>query len=174
MKLSGKRVAIFAEQQYQDLELWYPYYRLREEGAGVTVVGSGTAREYHGKYGYPVKVDKNIDEVRAEDFDALIIPGGFAPDYMRRNEVMVQFVRDMHAEGKIIAAICHGPWMLASAEVVSGKNVTSFFAIKSDLAHAGALWQDKEVVVDGTFVTSRNPQDLPAFCQAIIRALSNS
>lgn len=174
MSLSGKRIAIFTEQKYEDLELWYPAIRLREEGAEVMIVGSGTANEYHGKYGYPAKVDKNIDEVRAENFDALVIPGGFAPDYMRRNEKMVQFVRDMNARGKIVAAICHGPWMLASAEVVSGKNVTSFFAIQSDLAHAGALWQDGEVVVDGTLITSRTPQDLPAFCRAIIHALLDS
>lgn len=172
MKLSGKRIAIFAEQKYEDLELWYPGLRLREEGATVTIVGSGTANEYHGKYGYPVKVDKNIDDVRVEDFDALIIPGGFAPDHMRRSEKMVQFVRDMYGAGKVIAAICHGPWMLTTAEVVSGKNVTSFFAIKSDMVHAGALWQDAEVVSDGTLITARTPQDLPAFCRAIIDVLS--
>ncbi len=172
MGLSGKKIAVFVEQKYEDLELWYPSLRLREEGATVTIVGSGTTNEYHGKYGYPVKVDKNIDDVAAEDFDALVIPGGFAPDYMRRSEKMVRFVRDMYAAGKVVAAICHGPWMLATAEVVSGKNVTSFFAIKSDMVHAGALWQDAEVVRDGTLITSRTPQDLPAFCRTIIDALS--
>lgn len=172
MSLKGKRIAVFAEQKYEDLELWYPAIRLREEGATVTIVGSGTANEYHGKYGYPVKVDKNIDDIQVEDFDALIIPGGFAPDYMRRSEKMVQFVRDMHAAGKVIAAICHGPWMLTTAEVVSGKNVTSFFAIKSDMVHAGALWQDAEVVRDGTLITARKPEDLSAFCRAVIDALS--
>lgn len=174
MNLSGKRVVIFAEQKYEDMELWYPVIRLREEGAGVTIVGSGTAQEYHGKYGYPAHVDKNINEVQVDDFDALVIPGGFAPDYMRRSDTMVQFVRDMHAQGKIIAAICHGPWMLASAEVVSGRNVTSFYAIKLDLVHAGALWQDSEAIIDGNLITSRNPQDLPVFCRALIHALLDS
>lgn len=172
MNLSGKRVALFVEQKYEDMEVWYPYYRLVEEGATVIRVGSGTASEYHGKYGYPVKVDKNIDEVRVDDFDALIIPGGFAPDFMRRNEAMIQFVRDTVAAGKIVAAICHGPWMLTTAEVVAGKNITSFFSIKSDLVHAGAHWQDAEVVRDGNIITSRKPADLPAFCRTIIEALS--
>ncbi|MBI4599450.1 type 1 glutamine amidotransferase [Candidatus Uhrbacteria bacterium] len=171
MKLSGKHIAIFAEQKYEDMELWYSYYRLTEEGATVTIVGSGTAQEYHGKYGYPAKVDKDINDVKADDFDALIIPGGFAPDYMRRSEHMVQFVRDMNTKGKIVAAICHGPWMLASAEIVSGKNTTSFFAIKSDMVHAGATWSDAEVVRDGNLITSRKLSDLPAFCRTIIELL---
>ncbi|MEK7122782.1 MAG: type 1 glutamine amidotransferase domain-containing protein [Patescibacteria group bacterium] len=166
------KVAIFVEQKYEELELWYPALRLREEGATVTFVGSGSAGEYSGKYGYPVTVDKYINEAKPDDFDALIIPGGFAPDYMRRCEAMVRFVRDMVAAGKTVAAICHGPWMLASAEVVDGKNVTSFFAIKSDLVHAGGLWQDVEVVQDGKLITSRKPGDLPAFCRTIIEALS--
>ncbi|MBI4253133.1 type 1 glutamine amidotransferase [Candidatus Uhrbacteria bacterium] len=170
MKLSGKRIAIFAEQKYEDMELWYPYYRLKEEGAVVTIVGSGTAKEYFGKYGYPVKVDKDINDVRADEFDALVIPGGFAPDHMRRNEAMVQFVRDMNTKGKVIAAICHGPWMMTTAEIVNGKNVTSFYAIKSDLVHAGGVWQDKEVVRDGNLITSRKPSDLPAFCRTIIES----
>lgn len=172
MKLSEKRIVLFAEQQYQDIEVWYPFFRLREEGAEITIVGSGTAVEYYGKYGYPVRVDKNIDEVRAEDFDGLVIPGGFAPDYMRRSEKMIQFVRTMHAQGKIIASICHGAWMLASAEILSGKKATSFFAIKSDIIHAGALWHDAEVVRDGNLITARKPEDLPAFCRTIIDALS--
>jgi protease I len=170
-RLKGKRVVIFAEDLYEDLELWYPLLRLQEEGAEVVVVGPGNAKEHHGKYGYPVAVDKPISEVDAEQFDALVVPGGYAPDRMRRHAGMVALVREMVQRGKIVAAICHGPWMLASAEVVTGKTVTCFFAIKDDLIHAGAIYRDAEVVVDGNLITSRRPADLPAFLDAIIAAL---
>jgi deglycase len=170
-RLSGKRVAIFAEDLYEDLELWYPLLRLQEEGAEVVVVGPGDATEHHGKYGYPVTVDKAIAAVDAEDLDALVVPGGYAPDRMRRHAGMVALVREMARRGKIVAAICHGPWMLASAEVVAGKTVTCFFAIKDDLVHAGAIYQDAAVVVDGNLITSRKPADLPAFMGAIIAGL---
>jgi protease I len=170
-RLTGKRVAIFAEDLYEDLELWYPRLRLQEEGAEVVVVGSGEAQEHHGKYGYPVTVDKGIQEVDVERFDAVVIPGGYAPDRMRRHGAMVAFVREMAHHGKIVATICHGAWLLASAEVVAGKTVTCFFAIKDDLVHAGATYKDAEVVVDGNLITSRKPADLPAFLEAIIAAL---
>jgi protease I len=170
-RLQGKRVAVFAEDLYEDLELWYPLLRLREEGANVVVVGPGGAAEHHGKYGYPVAVDQAIRDVKAENFDALVIPGGYAPDRMRRHPAMVALVRDLAQQGKIVAAICHGPWMLASAEVVAGKTVTGFSAIKDDLVHAGATYRDAEVVVDGNLITSRQPADLPAFMEAIIAAL---
>ena len=170
-RLSGKRVAIFAEDLYEDLELWYPLLRLKGEGAEVVVVGPGSAKEHHGKYGYPVAVDQAISEVNVEGFDAVVVPGGYAPDRMRRHAGMVAFIREMARRGKVVAAICHGPWMLASAEVVAGKNVTCFFAIKDDLVHAGATYTDAEVVVDGNLITSRKPADLPAFLDAIISAL---
>ncbi len=170
-RLPGKRVAILAEDLYEDLELWYPLLRLQEEGAEVVVVGSGDAKEHHGKYGYPVAVDQAIAAVDVESFDAVVVPGGYAPDRMRRHAGMVAFVREMAQQGKVVAAICHGPWMLASAEVVAGKNVTCFFAIKDDLVHAGATYRDAEVVVDGNLITSRRPADLPAFLHAIIAAL---
>jgi protease I len=170
-RLKGKRVAIFAEDLYEDLELWYPLLRLKEEGAEVVVVGPGDAKEHHGKYGYPVAVDQAIREADVERFDAVVIPGGYAPDRMRRHPGMVAFVREMARRGKVVAAICHGPWMLASAEVVAGKTVTCFSAIKDDLVHAGATFQDAEVVVDGNLITSRQPADLPAFLGAIIAAL---
>lgn len=174
MKLTGKRVAILAETQYQDLELWYPLLRLLEEGAVVTVVGSGSAAAYTGKFGYPVTVDKNASEVRAADFDAVIIPGGYAPDHMRRYPDMVELVRQAHAQGKIVAAICHAGWMLASAQILKNKKVTAFFAIKDDLVHAGADFVDQEVCIDGNLITSRKPEDLPAFLRAIIAALSRT
>jgi protease I len=170
-RLQGKHVAIFAEDLYEELELWYPLLRFKEEGAEVIVVGSGDTKEYHGKHGYPVTVDKGIQEVDVEQFDAVVIPGGYAPDRMRRHAAMVNFVREMAHQGKIVAAICHGGWMLASAEVVASKTVTSFFAIKDDLVHAGAIYKDAEVVVDGNLITSRKPSDLPAFLAAIIAAL---
>jgi protease I len=170
-RLPGKRVAIFAEDLYEDLELWYPLLRLKEEGAEVVVVGPGHATEHRGKYGYPVAVDKAVSEVEAEHLDALVVPGGYAPDRMRRHAGMVALVRQMAQRGKIVAAICHGPWMLASAEVLAGKTVTCFFAIKDDLVHAGATYQDAEVVVDGNLITSRKPADLPAFLGAIIAGL---
>jgi protease I len=170
-RLPGKRVAIFAEDLYEDLELWYPLLRLKEEGAEVVVVGPGHAAEHHGKYGYPVTVDKSIAEVEAEHLDGLVVPGGYAPDRMRRHTGMVALVREMARRGKIVAAICHGPWMLASAEVVAGRTVTCFFAIKDDLVHAGATYRDAEVVVDGNLITSRKPADLPAFLRAIMAGL---
>jgi protease I len=170
-RLKGKRVAIFAEDLYEDLELWYPLLRLKEEGAEVAVVGPGEAREHHGKYGYPVTVDKAISAADVEQFEAVVIPGGYAPDRMRRHAGMVAFVREMAQRCKVVAAICHGPWLLASAEGVTGKNVTCFFAIKDDLVHAGATYRDAAVVVDGNLITSRQPADLPAFLNAIIAAL---
>jgi protease I len=170
-RLKGKRVAILAEDLYEDLELWYPLLRFKEEGAEGVVLGPDGAREYHSKHGYPVSIDQAIQEADVEQFDAVVIPGGYAPDRMRRHPAMVNFVREMAHHGKIVAAICHGGWMLASAEVVAGKNLTCFFAIKDDLVHAGANYRDREVVVDGNLITSRQPADLPAFLDAIIAAL---
>jgi deglycase len=174
MGLGGKRIAVLAENMYQEMELWVPYYRLKEEGAEVKVVGAGGAKSYASKLGYPVNVDAQAEQVTAEEFDAVIIPGGYAPDMMRRHESMVKLVRDAARQGKIVAAICHAGWMLVSAGVVSGRNATCFFSIKDDLIAAGAKWQDAEVVVDGNLITSRKPDDLPAFCRAIIRGLTKA
>jgi len=171
MELKGKKLIIFVEEMFNTYEFWYPYYRLKEAGAEVVVVGSGTAPEYTGKPGTEVKVDTSADEVNALEFDGLIIPGGYAPDHMRRYPKMVQIVKDLFEAGKVIAAICHAGWMLASAEILEGRKVTSFFAIKDDLIHAGANWVDEEVVVDGKLITSRKPDDLPAFMRAVIEAL---
>lgn len=174
MMLKGKKVALLVEDLYQELEVWYPLLRLREEGAEVTVVGSGSSKEHTSKFGYPVQVDKFAHEVKAAQFDAVVIPGGYAPDLMRRYPAMVSLVREAAQQDKVVAAICHGGWMLASAEVVHGKTVTAFFAIKDDLVHAGAKFVDEEVAVDGKIITSRKPEDLPAFCRAIITALGGS
>ncbi|OGP61213.1 MAG: protease [Deltaproteobacteria bacterium RBG_13_61_14] len=171
MSIKGKRVAILVEQLYQELEVWYPYYRLKEEGASVTVVGSGTAKEYPGKYGYPIAVDKNVDQVKPGDFDAVVIPGGYAPDHLRRFPRMVELVKKVYEQGGVIAAICHAGWMLASADIIRGVKCTSFFAIKDDMKNAGGKWEDSEVVVDQRIITSRKPDDLPAFCRELIKAL---
>ena len=171
MTLKGKRIALMLDRQYQELEVWYPLLRLKEEGADVVVVGTGSAKMYTSKFGYPLDVDKSASEVTAADFDGVVIPGGYAPDLMRRYPDMVKLVRDAALAGKVLASICHGGWMLASAKVLEGKTVTSFFAIKDDLVHAGANFVDKEVAVDGNIITSRKPEDLPAFMRAIIAAL---
>ena len=171
MELQGKKVVIPVESLFNTFEFWYPYYRLKEAGADVTVVGSGSADTYTGKPGTEVKVDVSIEQVSADNYDGMVIPGGYAPDIMRRYPKMVQLVKDLFDGGKIVAAICHAGWMLASAKILQGKTVTSFFAIKDDLVHAGAEWVDREVVVDGNLITSRTPDDLPAFMRAVIAAL---
>jgi len=172
MKLKGKRIAILAEDIYEDLELWYPLLRMKEEGAEVKVIGTGSANQYTGKHGLPVQVDLSADQVRADDFDAVIVPGGYAPDRMRRYEALLRFVREAFEKGKLIASICHGPWVLISAGILKGRTATCFFAIKDDVVNAGAKYVDQEVVRDGNLITSRMPADLPAFCREIIRALS--
>jgi protease I len=170
MELSGKRVALLAEDIYEDLELLYPLYRLREAGAEVTVVAP-EVKTYQSKHGYPIQADKSSAHVRASDYDAVIIPGGFAPDKMRRDPNLVQLVREAAIEGKVVAAICHAGWMLAEADICRGRTLTSVGAIKTDLINAGAHWVDREVVRDGNLITSRTPPDLPAYCRTIIEAL---
>ena len=172
MQVKGKRVAILAENMYQEMELWVPYYRLKEEGAEVQVVGTGGAKSYTSKHGYPVNVDVQAEQVNAVEYDAVVIPGGFAPDLMRRSPAMVKLVREAFEHGKVVAAICHAGWMPVSAGILRGKRATSFFSIKDDLVNAGATWVDQEVVVDGNLITSRKPDDLPAFCREIVKALA--
>jgi protease I len=175
MSLQGKKVYLLAEELYEEMELWYPYYRLLEEGAAVTLIGSGSATKYTGKTGsYPVKVAGAAKDYSGNNCDALIIPGGYAPDKMRRYPDMVRLVREAFNAGKIVAAICHGPWMLCSADLIRGKQVTGSPAIQVDLTNAGARYQDAEVVVDGQLITSRHPDDLPAFCRAIIHCMSQA
>jgi protease I len=171
MRLKGKKVVLLTENLYHELELWVPYYRLREEGAEVVVVGSGSNRTYTGKYGYPIEVHKEAKEIDVSKFDGVVIPGGYAPDVMRRYPEMVSIVKEAHRKGKVIAAICHAGWMLVSAGILKGKKVTGVSAIKDDLVNAGANYLDQEVVRDGNLITSRKPDDLPAFCREMIEAL---
>lgn len=169
-RLKGKKVAILVEDLFEDLELWYPLLRMKEEGAEVVVVGP-EKRTYKGKHGVPVEADITSAQAKADDFDAVIIPGGYSPDRMRRDPKLVEFVKEAGEKGKVVAAICHGPWMLVSANLLRGKKATAFFAIKDDVVNAGAEFVDAEVVVDENIITSRTPKDLPAFSKAIIEAL---
>jgi protease I len=174
MELDGKKIIILVETLYNELEFWYPYYRIKEAGAMVTVVGSGSAETYKSKIGMPVVVDASVDQIAAADFDGVVIPGGYAPDHMRRYPAMVSLVKAFADTGKLVAAICHAGWMLASADIVRGRQVTSYFSIKDDLVNAGGNWVDQDVVVDGPLVTSRTPDDLPVFMRAIIKALESA
>ena len=171
MELTGKRVAILIEDMYNEFEFWYPYYRMKEAGAKVTVVGTG-AKEYHSKIGLPAPGGTDADAVRSADFDGVIVPGGYAPDRMRRSAAMLKLVRECFEQGKVVAAICHAGWVLVSAGILKGKKATCFSAIKDDVINAGANYVDQEVVRDGNLITSRMPDDLPAFCREIIAALS--
>lgn len=170
MSLQGRKVAVLAEDLYEDLELWYPVLRMREEGATVIVVGP-RAQTYKSKNGYPAEATTAAEQVSAGEFDAVIVPGGYAPDKMRRSEAMVRLVRDAFQQGKVVAAICHAGWMLASADILKGVRATSVRAIKDDMVNAGAEWVDQPVVRDRNVITSRRPDDLPDFCREIIGAL---
>jgi protease I len=169
-ELEGKRAAVLVEQQYQEMEVWYPVYRLREAGCKVTLVGPESGQTYPSKLGYPAKSDKAARDVSADDFDLIVIPGGFAPDFLRRDAAVLKLVSSMAEQGKVVAAICHGPWVLCSTQALKGRRATCFFAIKDDVSNAGATYVDAEVLRDGNLITSRKPDDLPAFLQAIIQA----
>ena len=171
LDLEGKRVVVLVEQQYQELEVWYPVYRLREAGAEVVLVGPEEGKTYPSKLGYPAKSEQSAADCSAEDYDAVVIPGGFAPDYLRRSAFVLDFVRDMAEQGKVVAAICHGASVLCSTPALKGRRATSFFAIKDDVHNAGADWVDEPVVRDGNIITSRTPDDLPMFCRTIIEAV---
>ena len=171
--MSERKVFILVEDLFEDLEFWYPLIRMREQGYDVVSVAprKGT---YHGKNGLSAETDAEATEVAAEQADALIIPGGYSPDRMRRHPAMVKLVKEIFDRGRPVAAICHGGWMLASAGVLKDKTATGFFSIRDDMENAGAHWVDREVAVDGNLITSRNPNDLPAFCRAIIEQLEAS
>jgi protease I len=169
--LKNMKIAILAEDQYEDLELWYPLLRMKEAGAEVLVVGMPDFRTYESKHGYPVNVSAVASEVSPDEFAAIIIPGGYAPDKMRRHQAILDLVRGIYDQGKTVAMICHAGWVGISADIVDGKRLTSTTAIRDDLVNAGAEWVDEEVVQDGNLITSRSPKDLPAFCKKIIETM---
>lgn len=162
------KIAILLEQKYEDLELQYPRLRVKEAGHAVDVIAPKLGEKYIGKWGYPQAADLLSKDARAKDYDLIVIPGGTSPDFMRRDEGMIRFVRDAAKAGIPMAAICHGPWMLCSTDVLRGRRCTSFFAIAHDVVNAGGKWVDEECVVDGPVITARCPDDLPAFMEAIL------
>lgn len=170
MRLSGTKVLFFAAPLYEDLELWYPKIRLEEEGATTVVAGVGE-KTYQGKKGYPLTVDANVDDISADDFDGLVIPGGYAPDIMRRSRKLLEITKEIFDAGKPVAFICHAGWVPISAGIVHGRRGTSVGAIRDDLVNAGMEWEDAAVVVDGNLISSRTPADLPDFMRALIAAL---
>jgi len=172
MTLQGTTVLFFAGPLYEDLELWYPKIRLEEEGARTVVAGTGE-KTYQGKRGYPLTVDANADELSSASFHGLVIPGGYAPDIMRRSKKLLQLAREIYQADKPVAFICHAGWVPISAGIVRGKRGTSVGAIKDDLVNAGMLWEDSPVVVDGNLISSRTPADLPQFMKALIKALES-
>ena len=172
--LTGKRVLIFVGTDYEDMELQYPKYRLIEAGATVTVAGLEAGVTYKGKHGYPQTSDAAVADLKADDFDALVIPGGWMPDKLRRDDHVKQLTKAISDAGKPVASICHGPWIDISAGIVAGVTYTSTPALKDDLTNAGAKWVDKPVMVDGNRVTSRRPDDLPQFCAALIEMMAGA
>ena len=167
MNLRGRKFLLPAEDLYEDMELHYPRFRLQEEGAQVIVAGPAAAN-YMGKRGYPVTCDFLLKELKSGFFDGVIVPGGFAPDKLRADKDCLRLVKDVFDRGGLVAAVCHAPWVLISAGIVRGKRMTSVARIKDDLVNAGAVWEDREVVVDGNLISSRTPADLPAFMRAIL------
>jgi len=171
MPSSTLPILILAGDDYEDLELWYPKLRLIEAGFSVTVAGMAARHVYRGKHGYPCQTDAAIGDLRSADFQGLVCPGGWMPDKLRRDPQVLTLTRECAAAGKLVAAICHGGWIPISAGVYRGVKVTGSPGIKDDLVNAGAEFSDAEVVVDRHFVSSRKPDDLPAFCRAMLQVL---
>jgi protease I len=166
--LEGKRAAVMIGPQFEDTEATYPYYRLQEDGATVELIGVEAGRELTGKHGQPLTTDRAASDLSAEDLDVLVIAGGMGPDKLRMDEGVQRLVREMDVAGRPIAFICHAGWVPASAGILEGRRVTSYPTIADDCRNAGAVWEDTEVVVDGNLISSRRPDDLPAFMTALI------
>jgi protease I len=173
MSLDGKRIALLIEDDYQEMEAWYPRLRLEEAGADVRVIGRGRLDCFAPKRGTPRAAAAPPADVSADDFDAVIVPGGFAPDHMRLSQPMIDLVRDIHDAGKLTASICHGGWMLVSAGALKGRRATGYDPIRHDVENAGGEWVDESVVIDGNVITSRTPPDLPDFLREIVRYLED-
>ncbi len=172
--LAGKSILMFLDNEYEDLELWYPKYRLQEAGATVVFAAPKAHQRYVGKYGYPAVSDEAIENINGQNFHGLVCAGGFAPDKLRRDDRVKALVQHFHQRRQLIAAVCHGGWIPISAGVYKGARVTGSPGIKDDLINAGAQWEDAPVVVDRHFVSSRKPDDLPAFCRGILEVLTVS
>jgi protease I len=163
-----KSIVAVVDDIYEDLELWYPRIRLEEEGWKVIVAGPTAGKTYSGKHGYPCRTDVSFSDLHASDFDALLVPGGFAPDKMRRDPQVLALTRDIHSAGKLVAFICHAGWVLISAGILKGRRATSTIGIRDDMVNAGALWEDSPLVVDKNLVSSRTPADLPLFAKGMV------
>lgn len=171
--LDGLKVLLFVGDIYEDLELWYPKLRLEEAGAKCVVAGEKEDCVYSGKNGYPCRSDAALKEIQSDQFDALIVPGGFMPDKLRRDDLVLRLTREFFDSGKLVAAICHGGWIPISAGIYRGVRVTGSRGIKDDLVNAGAIWEDAAVVVDRNSISSRKPDDLPDFCREMVRFLAS-
>ncbi len=167
-----KKIAVMLAEQYQELEVWYPVYRFREAGYAVDLVAAEADTVYLSKLGYPCLSTVSAKTVSSAEYGAVLVPGGWCPDFMRRDPGMVRFINQCAAAGIILAAICHGGWMLCCTDALKGRRATSFTAIEHDMRNAGAEWVDEECVVDGNVITARKPDDLPAFCRTIMQALA--
>ncbi|WP_310549963.1 type 1 glutamine amidotransferase domain-containing protein [Paenibacillus glufosinatiresistens] len=174
MRLTGKRVIALVDDEFEDLELWYPVYRVREEGAEVVLAGSTAGATYTGKYGVPAVADRSWDELDAADYDGILVPGGWAPDKIRRYPAVLKLIRDFHEARKPIGQICHAGWVLISAKILKGVTVTSTPGIRDDMENAGAVWKDEPVVADGHIISARRPPDLPPYGKAFCDALAGS
>ncbi|TDF96550.1 type 1 glutamine amidotransferase domain-containing protein [Paenibacillus piri] len=172
MELKGCKVLAFVDEDFEDLEMWYPVLRLREAGAEVHVAGDKANKVYHGKYGVPITSEYDFADVSSSDYAGLYVPGGWAPDKLRRYADVLKLTKQFHEAEKPIAHICHAGWVLASAKICAGYTMTSTPGIKDDLENAGAIWVDQEVVVDRHIVSGRRPPDLPAFMKQFIRVLA--
>ncbi len=174
MRLQNKKIGVFVEEGFEDLEFWVPVMRLREEGAQVTVIGSGRADRFRGKHCLEARPDVAADQVSADDFDALVVPGGWAPDKLRRVPAVLDLVRTAYRQNKIIGSICHAGWVLVSAGIVKGHRATGSMGIKDDLTNAGATWVDQAAFRDGNLVWGRVVEDIPDFCRELVNAISES
>lgn len=169
--MAVRRIIVLVESQYQELELWYPLLRLREAGIEARLVGVNVEETFYGRHGFPARAEMAISLVNARDFDGVIIPGGFAPDYLRRLPVVLNLVKEFYQGGKLVGTISRGPWVLVSADIVRGKRITGLFSIRDDVNNAGGDFTDSPVVVDGNIITARGPDDLPFFMEEVLHFL---